>query len=83
MVLSALTFVLLFMARISRLARTGMFEIIRQEFIKTACVKGLPELLVIARHALCGVMLPVVSYLGPVSVNILVGSLVIECVFNV
>lgn len=81
MVLPAATLALPFMARISRLARTGMLEVIRQEFIKTARAKGVPEPTVITRHALRGALLPVISYLGPACANILVGSLVIERVF--
>ncbi len=82
-VLPAATLALPFLARISRLARTGMLEIIRQEFIKTAHAKGLPEHIVVTRHALKGAMLPVISYLGPASADILVGSLVVEKVFSV
>ncbi|MBU6157287.1 MAG: ABC transporter permease subunit, partial [Alphaproteobacteria bacterium] len=44
--------------------------------------KGLPERLVITRHALRAAILPLVSYLGPATAGIVTGSLVIEQIFN-
>ncbi len=81
MVLPSITLALPFMARISRLTRTGMLEIIHQEFIKTARAKGLSEQMVVIRHALRGAMVPVVSYLGPATAQIMTGSLVVEKIF--
>lgn len=81
LVLPALTLAVPFTARISRLTRAGMLEVIRQEFVKTARAKGLPEGLVVTRHAMRGALLPVISYLGPASANMLVGSLVVEKIF--
>lgn len=68
-------------AYIARLTRTGMLEVLSQDYIRTAVAKGLPNRLVILRHALKGGLLPVVSYLGPMTAWILTGSLVIEKIF--
>ncbi|MCZ6597474.1 MAG: ABC transporter permease subunit [Planctomycetota bacterium] len=72
-----------FAAYISRLTRTGMLEVLSQDYIRTAHAKGLPPLTVIVRHALKGALLPVVSYLGPATAGILTGSLVIEKIFAI
>ena len=72
-----------FAAYISRLTRTGMLEVLSQDYIRTAHAKGLPPLLVLLRHALKGGLLPVVSYLGPATAGILTGSLVIEKIFAI
>jgi oligopeptide transport system permease protein len=70
-------------AYIARLTRGGMLEIVRSDFIRTARAKGLSELRIILKHALKGGLLPVVSYLGPGFSGLLVGSLVVEKIFNI
>jgi oligopeptide transport system permease protein len=72
-----------FAAYIARLTRTGMLEVFSQDHIRTARAKGLPDHLVLFRHALKGGLLPVVSYLGPAVAGILTGSLVIERLFGI
>lgn len=68
-------------AYIARLTRTGMLDVLGQDYIRTAYAKGLSARIVIFRHALRGAMLPVVSFLGPAVAGILTGSLVIEQIF--
>ncbi len=70
-------------AYIARLSRAGMLEVIRSDFVRTARAKGLSERRVILRHALRGALLPVVTYMGPALSGLLVGSLVIERIFNI
>jgi oligopeptide transport system permease protein len=69
-------------AYIARLTRAGMLEVVRADFIRTARAKGLPEKLIIWRHMLKGGLLPVVTYLGPAIAFMLVGSVVVEKIFN-
>ena len=69
--------------RVSRLTRGRMVEVLTSDFIRTARAKGLPERLVILRHALPPALMPVVSYLGPATAAIVTGSVVIEQVFGV
>jgi oligopeptide transport system permease protein len=83
LVLPAVTLSLPYAARIARLTRAGFLEIVSQDFIRTARAKGLPERVVILRHALKGALLPVVSYLGPALAFIVTGSLVVETIFQV
>ena len=83
LILPAFTLALPFTARIARLTRAGMLEVIHQDYIRVARSKGLHERVVIVRHALKGAMLPVVSFLGPGLAMVLTGSLVVEEIFGV
>ena len=70
-------------AEIARLVRTGMLDVLGQDYVRTAYAKGLSTRTVIFRHAIKGAMLPVVSFLGPAVAGILTGSLVIEQIFAI
>ena len=70
-------------AFITRLTRAGALEVVRQDFVRTARAKGLREGVILRRHIFKLSVLPLVSYLGPASAALLVGSLVIEKIFNV
>jgi oligopeptide transport system permease protein len=82
-VLPVLTLAAIYLAYIARLTRGGMLETLRQDYIRTARAKGLPESRVVFGHALKLGILPVVSYLGPAVSRIIMGSIVIEQVFAV
>jgi oligopeptide transport system permease protein len=82
-VLPCLVLGIAYAAPIVRLTRGGMLEILSQDFIRTARAKGASETRVVARHALRGGLLPVVSYLGPAIANILTGSFVVETIFQI
>ncbi|MDO9474099.1 MAG: ABC transporter permease subunit [Caulobacter sp.] len=69
-------------AIISRLTRAGMIEVLRSNYIRTARSRGLPESLIVRKHALRAAILPLVSYLGPAAAGLLTGSLVVEKIFN-
>jgi oligopeptide transport system permease protein len=83
LVLPAVTLALPNAAVIARLARSGMLEVMQQDFVRAARAKGLPESRVIGRHALKGAILPVVSYLGPAGAAVMTGSFVVEVLFSV
>ena len=70
-------------AYIARLTRGSMIETLSADFIRTARAKGLSERMVVTRHALQGAILPVVSYLGPATAQLISGSLVIEQIFGI
>ena len=82
-VLPVLTLAAAYVAYVARLTRAGMLEVLRQDFIRTARAKGLPERVVVLKHALRLGLLPVLSYLGPAAAAIIMGSLVVEQVFAV
>lgn len=77
-VIPCVTLGFIYAASIARLTRGGMLETLGQDFVRTARAKGLPERTVIARHCLRGGLLPLVSYLGPATVSILTGSIIVE-----
>mgnify|MGYP005844107103 FL=1 len=70
-------------ARIARLTRGSMIEVLNANFIRTARAKGLGERRVVVRHALKSALLPVLSYLGPAAAALLTGSVVIEQIFAI
>lgn len=82
LILPVVTLAMPQIAIISRLTRAAMIEALRSNAIRTARAKGLPEHLVVWRHALPVAVLPVVSYLGPAIAGVLTGSFVIETVFQ-
>jgi oligopeptide transport system permease protein len=80
-VLPAITLGLFYAAYIARLARSGMLDVMRMDYIRTARAKGLFETIVILRHALRTALYPVVAYLGPAVAGLISGSFVVETIF--
>ncbi len=70
-------------AYIARLTRSNMVEVLQQDYIRTAQSKGLPLLRIAITHGLRNALLPVISYLGPVTAQILTGSFMIEKIFAI
>ncbi len=70
-------------AYITRLMRSSMLEVSRQDYIRTARAKGVGEFMVIGKHAVRNAILPVVTYLGPLVAGLLTGSFVIERLFMI
>lgn len=82
-VLPTLALAALPMAFIARLTRSSMLEVLAQDYIKTARAKGLPERTILYRHALKNALIPVVTYIGPMSAAVLTGSFIIESIFAI
>lgn len=80
-VLPAITLGLLYAAYIARLARSGMLDVLGNDYIRTARAKGLAERAVIIRHALRTALYPVVAYMGPAAAGLISGSFVVETIF--
>lgn len=70
-------------AIIARLTRGSMIEVLRGNHIRTARAKGMPERIVVGRHAIRAAVVPVVSYLGPAVASIITGSIIIEQIFGI
>jgi peptide/nickel transport system permease protein len=64
-----------------RMTRTMMLEVLRQDYIRTAWAKGLPERLVVVRHALRNALVPVVTLVGLQAPLLLGGAVIIEQIF--
>lgn len=83
LVLPVLTLALGPLAGIARFTRNQVAETMSQEFIRTARSKGLPEQIVIMRHALRNSLIPVVTTTAPQIAYALVGSVWIESIFRI
>jgi oligopeptide transport system permease protein len=82
-VLPAFALSLPFAAYIAQFTRSGMVDQLKSDHIRTARAKGLPERVVVMKHALKNAFLPVLSYLGPATAAAMTGSFVVEKVFAV
>jgi oligopeptide transport system permease protein len=71
-----------YMANIARIMRSSMLEVLSSNFVRTARAKGLPGWQVILKHAMKPALLPVISYLGPVFVGMITGSVVVDLYFS-
>ncbi|MEX2502310.1 MAG: ABC transporter permease [Trueperaceae bacterium] len=69
-------------ALIARMTRSGMLEVLRQDYIRTARAKGVSERDVNYRHALWNAFNPILTVIGLAAVSLISGSLVVELVFN-
>jgi peptide/nickel transport system permease protein len=69
-------------ASLSRYMRTGMLEVIRQDYIRTARAKGLSERVVVFRHALRNALLSIVTLLGLTLPALVGGAVIVERIFG-
>jgi oligopeptide transport system permease protein len=83
LLMPVVTLSLLPIAYTARLTRASTLETIRQDYIRTAWAKGLPERLVVIRHVLKNSLIPVVTTLGPTFAFLVTGSVIVETVFNI
>jgi oligopeptide transport system permease protein len=81
LIMPVLTLSAVYMAYIARLTRSGMLEVLRSKYIRTARAKGLSEGQILVRHALRGGLLPVVSFSGPALAFLITGTVVVERIF--
>lgn len=82
LILPASTLAIIFAAPIMRFLRSGLLEVLRQDYIRTARGKGLMENMVIFRHALKNALIPTVTILGIIVGSLLGGAVIIEWVFT-
>lgn len=71
------------LAGISRYMKSSLLEVLRQEYITTAYAKGLPEKMVIRKHALRNALLPVITILGLSVPGLIGGSVIFESIFSI
>ena len=82
LVLPAITMGSALAAILTRMVRTSMLEELGQDYVRTARAKGLPENVVVYRHALRNAMIPVVTVLGLQFGALLAGTIVTETIFS-
>jgi oligopeptide transport system permease protein len=71
------------MSFITRITRTTVLEVKRQDYIRTARAKGLGERVVISRHILRNALIPVITVLGPALVDLITGAVITEAIFSI
>lgn len=81
-VLPALTLACGLAAILARMTRASMLEVLSEDFVRTARAKGLPEGVVVLRHALKAALLPVVTVVGLQFGSLLAGTVITETVFG-
>lgn len=79
----AVSLALLQVGLLARITRSTMLEVLRQDYVRTARAKGLPNYLVIGKHALANAMIPIVTVVGIVVSLLISGSVVTETVFSI
>ncbi|WP_172249780.1 ABC transporter permease [Saccharibacillus deserti] len=70
-------------AYIARLTRSSMLEVLHADYIKTAKAKGLKWPAILWKHVIRNGILPVVTYVGPMTANVITGSVVVERIFGI
>ncbi len=70
-------------AQVARFMRTEMLDVLDQDYIVTARAKGISQAKVLMKHAVKNSIIPVVTVLGPIVVNLLTGSLAVENIFSI
>ena len=70
-------------AIILRMTRSSMLDVIRQDYIRTARAKGIPEKRVIYKHALQNALIPVITVIGMQLTMVIGGSVIIELIFSI
>jgi peptide/nickel transport system permease protein len=79
----AVSLALLQIGLLARITRSTMIEVLRQDYVRTARAKGLSEWMVIGKHAMANVAIPVVTVIGLIFSVLISGSVVIETIFSV
>jgi peptide/nickel transport system permease protein len=70
-------------AALSRYSRSSMLEVVRQDYVRTARAKGMPESAVILRHAFRNALMPIITILGMAVPALIGGSVIFETIFAI
>ena len=73
----------IYIALVSRMTRASMLEVLREDYVRTARAKGLPEVVVLFRHALRNAAIPILTVIGTGFAMMISGVVVTETVFNI
>jgi peptide/nickel transport system permease protein len=82
LILPALVLSLIHMAELFRYARSGLLEILHEDYVRTARAKGLSERVVLGAHALRNALLPVITIIGLKIPQLLGGAVITEAIFQ-
>ena len=81
LVLPAITLGTIPLAIVAKITRSGMLEVLRSDYVRTARAKGLPPRLVVLRHALRNALIPILTIVGLQTGLLLGGAILTESVF--
>ena len=79
----AIALALLLAGLLARITRSTMLEVLRQDYIRTARAKGLPDRLVVMKHALANALIPIITVVGIIVSLLISGSVVVETLFSI
>jgi peptide/nickel transport system permease protein len=79
----AISLALLQIGLLARITRSTMIEVLQSNYVRTARAKGLPNYLVVGKHALANAVIPVITVIGIIMSLLLSGSVVTETVFSI
>lgn len=82
LILPAITLALPLVGVLTRLVRSGLLEVMHEDYIRTARAKGISNRTVLTRHAMRNMLIPVVTVLGIQLGNLLGGAVIVETVFG-
>lgn len=82
-ILPTLALTVFVVATIARFMRTEMLEILNSDYILLAKAKGISKTATVVKHAVRNALIPIVTILGPMTVGVMTGSLVVERIFAV
>ncbi len=83
MTLPAISLALLLTGLLARITRSTMLEVLRQDYVRTAKAKGLPQRQVVIKHALSNALIPIVTVIGIIISLLLSGAVVTETLFSI
>lgn len=83
MILPTITLSFLPMAYIARIIRAQMLDVLSEEYIKTALVKGIPIAKIVFKHAFKNCLISLITVLGPIIAILITGSFVVEYIFAI
>lgn len=81
MVLPVITLTVIQTGSTIRYVRTSMLEVLNQDYVRTARAKGLPDKVVIYKHALRNGMIPIVTFIGGALPSLFAGAIITETIF--
>src|ERR1700733_13724977 len=79
----AFSLALLLAGLLARITRSTMLEVLRQDYIRTARAKGLPDRTVVMKHALANALIPITTVVGIIVSLLISGSVVTETLFSI
>ncbi|WP_046179879.1 oligopeptide ABC transporter permease [Domibacillus tundrae] len=82
-ILPTLSLSVFVIATVARYMRSELLEVLNSDYIMLARAKGVSAPVIMVKHALRNALIPIITLLGPLAVNIMTGSLVIERIFAI